>query len=437
MSTCKIFSQFVQNLFIQNIETISTRYGELTTALNRQFRDTDSKTANTLQVGSFGRKTGINNISDLDMLYIMPESKWKNYNTSGGQLKLLQDTKEAISKRYPKTKVQVDRLVVTVTYTNFHIEVQPVFEQDDGSYKYPDTKNGGSWKFTKPKEEMEAVNSLNKEKNLNLKRLCKMVRAWKNKHGIEMGGLLIDTLAYNFLTSTPEYDDKSYSDYDCLSRDFFKYISELPDQKEYAAPGSRQRVKVKKKFQQRAKKAYELCLKAIEAEEKNNNVNEKWKAVYGRPFPAAQEQISKASISQTQITTEEFIEDKFPVDICCQVKIDCEVTQNGFRKFLLRDMLEMRIPLKAKKKLKFRVSEWPQVEEPFQIYWKVLNRGEEAQRRNCVRGQIVLDSGQRVKEESSDFQGDHVVECYLVKNNIVVAKDRIHVPIVADGSDYD
>ncbi|RDT47570.1 SMODS domain-containing nucleotidyltransferase, partial [Enterobacter roggenkampii] len=76
-----------------------------------------------------------------------------DYDKIGGQLKLLQDTKDAILKRYPSTKVRVDRLVVTVTYTNFHVEVQPVFEQDDKSYKYPDTKNGGSWKVTKPREE--------------------------------------------------------------------------------------------------------------------------------------------------------------------------------------------------------------------------------------------------------------------------------------------
>ena len=153
MSISEMFSQFVDNLAVSNAETISARYGELTSALNKQFRETDSKTANTLQVGSFGRNTGINGISDLDMLYIMPKTKWDTYNKVGGQLKLLQDTKEAILKRYPTTKVRVDRLVVTVTYTNFHVEVQPVFEQDDKSYKYPDTKNGGSWKFTKPKEE--------------------------------------------------------------------------------------------------------------------------------------------------------------------------------------------------------------------------------------------------------------------------------------------
>lgn len=128
MTISEMFSGFISNLSINNAETISSRYGELTTALNKQFRDTESNTANTLQVGSFGRKTGIRGISDLDMLYIMPKSKWDNYK-DGKQLELLQDVKSAILKRYPTTKVRVDRLVVTVTYTNFHVEVQPVLNK--------------------------------------------------------------------------------------------------------------------------------------------------------------------------------------------------------------------------------------------------------------------------------------------------------------------
>lgn len=133
VSVANMFSEFIGNLKIVNAETISLRYSELTAALIKTFRDTESKTANTLQVGSFGRKTAINGISDLDMLYIMPKSAWDTYK-NGKQLKLLQETKQAIIYRYPKTAVRVDRLVVTVTYQDFHVEVQPVFEQDEGSY---------------------------------------------------------------------------------------------------------------------------------------------------------------------------------------------------------------------------------------------------------------------------------------------------------------
>ncbi len=437
MSVSEMFSEFVANLAIRNTETISLRYGELTSALNKHFRDTESNTANTLQVGSFGRKTGIHGISDLDMLYIMPRHKWASYEDDG-QLKLLQDTKAAILKRYPTTKVRVDRLVVTVTYTNFHVEVQPVFEQDDGSYLYPDTNDGGRWKTTKPREEMEAVADMDAVKNSNLRRLSKMIRAWRNKHGFAMGGLLVDTLAYKFLESTSYYDTKSYLYYDNLSRDFFEYLSELPEQSEYAAPGSRQRVRVKKKFQKKAKKAHRLCLEAIAAEGQNG-VNDKWKKVYGRPFPAAKSSTEK-SLTTDSVTawdkTEQFIEDLYPVDIRENLRIDCEVKQNGFRKFFLTEILRSKIPLKANKTLEFTVSEIS-ADTPYDIYWKVLNRGEEARKRNCIRGQIVRDGGYLRKTEKTNFQGDHIVECYCVKYDVVIAKDRIHVPITPDGSDYD
>lgn len=146
----------------------------------------------------------------------------------------------------------------------------PAFKLTDGSYRYPDTANGGSWKITKPQAEIDEIRDADGRKNRNLRRLCKMTRAWKNKHGVAMGGLLIDTLAYNFLESTDFYDEKSYYYYDYMCRDFFKFLSEQPKQSEYAALGSRQRVRVKKRFERKAKKAYDLCIKAIDASGQRN-----------------------------------------------------------------------------------------------------------------------------------------------------------------------
>lgn len=429
MSIAEMFQEFVSNLAIKNSATISNRYGELTSALNKKFRDTESSTANTLQVGSFGRKTGIDGISDLDMLYVMPKGKWETYK-DGRQLRLLQDCKDAILARYPKTAVRVDRLVVTVTYHDFHVEVQPVFEEEDGSFKYPDTKNGGAWKITKPREEMNAVTERDLAKNSNLKRLCKMIRAWRNKHGVTMGGLLVDTLAFNFLGSTTYYDDKSFLYYDFMGRDFFKYLSELDRQDYYAAPGSGQRVRVKKAFQSKAKKAYDLCLKAIDAAGKDNE-NDKWKKVYGRPFPAKKIAIVEKSFAlneSTRTNSEQFIEDRYPVDIRYTLQIECEVSQPGFRTQLLTRMLRQGLPLLTKKELKFSIEEID-VPHPYHIEWKVLNRGDEAIRRNQVRGQLIPDQGGHSITETTDFRGDHIVECFAIKDNVVVAKDRIHVPI--------
>lgn len=425
MTTTEMFTDFLANLKIDNAASITSKYEEITSALNKKFRNTESKTANSLQVGSYGRWTGIKGISDLDMLYIMPASRWNDYK-DGKQSKLLDDTKDAISARYPRTTVKKDRLVVQVIYRGFMVEVQPVFEQDDGSFKYPDTYNGGSWKFTKPREEIKAMKEFVDQKNKNLRKLCKMARAWKNKSGVGMGGLLIDTLAYNFLKSSSDYDNRSTAFYDWMCRDFFKYLSEEPTKDYYLALGSNQRVNVKANFQRKAKIAYEDSLKAIDAGE-SSSANKKWKKIFGRPFPAAAIQESKSSAYNYR-NTEQFIEDSYSVDIRYNLTLECEVSQNGFREALLRTMLARKTKLQAKKKLKFYVADI-NVPGDFILKWKVLNRGTEAERRDCIRGDIVIDKGFRNKEEKTDFNGEHIVECYAIQNGVVVARDSIDVPI--------
>lgn len=427
MSIADKFKQFLSNLKVDNDEQIELRYGEITSALNKEFRDSESKTSNNLQVGSYGRWTAIKGVSDLDMLYIVPASQWDKYK-DGGQSALLERTKAAIKSRYPRTEMYVDRLVVRVLYKNFHVEVQPVFELTDKSFKYPDTYRGGSWKITKPREEISAMTEFITEKNKNLRRLCKMARAWKNKHGVGMGGLLIDTLAHNFLRDTNDYDNKSYLYYDWMSRDFFKYLSELPRQDYFAALGSGQRVRVKSYFQKPAKTAYELVLDAIEAAGKDNETA-KWQKIYGKEFSDTVAK-SQASIAleryQDFDSREQFIEDLWPVDIRYSLNIDCEVSQNGFRDYLLRDFLRRRLPLNRDKKLRFYVDSCD-VPGNYTILWKVLNRGGEARRRMCTRGSI--DKGDTEIVETTNFHGDHIVECYIEKEGVIVAKSRIHVPI--------
>ncbi len=432
MSVADIFKDFLNNLKVDNADQVSLRYGEITKSLNKKFRDTESETANSLQVGSYGRYTGIKGISDLDMLYIMPKTEWDTYK-DGKQSQLLTDVKNAIKARYPKTDVRVDRLVVTVTYTNFHIEVQPVFEKADDNgnsyFHFPDTYNGGSWKKTKPRQEMEAIRDLNTQKNKNLRLLCKMARAWRNKQGVSMGGLLIDTLAYNFMKSTNYYDDKSYLYFDYLSRDFFGYLAAEPDKDHYQAPGSNQDVKVKKKFQKQAKEAYDNCIDAISADGQES-AYKKWRKVFGRSFPKAivvQESVSKALRAYRD--TEQFIEDMYPVDIRNSIRIDCSVQQNQDLPKSLLDMLARRFTISNNKKLVFNIIEHD-LKDYFSVKWKILNKGAEAEKRDCIRGQIEIPNYEATsRKETANFTGIHLVECYAIQNGVVVARDQIKVPI--------
>ena len=55
------------------------------------------------------------------------------------------------------------------------------------------------------------------------------------------------------------------------------------------------------------------------------------------------------------------------------------------------------------------------------------NEGEIAKQKNNFRGQIF--NGTNIRNETSSFGGSHFVECYIIKNNVCVARDRIEVPI--------
>lgn len=70
------------------------------------------------------------------------------------------------------------------------------------------------------------------------------------------------------------------------------------------------------------------------------------------------------------------------------------------------------------------------VPAPYEVFWKVLNRGMKAKEKDCVRGQI--ERGDRVwrNVEPTSFPGPHYVECYIIKNGFCVAKDRQEVNIL-------
>lgn len=184
-------------------------------------------------------------------------------------------------------------------------------------------------------------------------------------------------------------------------------------------------MKVKARFQPKAKKAYNRCLEAIAVEGKAS-ANKKWREVFGTPVPL------KASESRFNFkNTEEFIENTFPVDVSETLTIDCQVTQSGWRPTSLRDMLRAKSLLLPNKDLDFAITHCG-VSEPYQVKWKVLNRGDEAERRDKIRGQIVNSNRPHEKlHERTQFRGEHLMECYIVRDGVVVARDLIEVPIDA------
>src|SRR5690349_852556 len=307
MKVSEIFDTLLENLKVGDASTtIAARRDEITKALNKDFRSVEGSTANRLMVGSYGRHTAIHGVSDLDMIYTLPANLRSIYDSDTGLRRILSRVRDDLKARYPNTDIRVDQCVVRVQFTSnkFKFEVQPAFENTDGSFDYPDTKSE-RWKVTKPRHEITATKSCNDRTSKNMRHLARMARAWKDTNGVVMGGLLMDTLVHRFFSDNTKYDNKGSVWFDFMVRDFFEFLAEEPDQDYYLARGSNQRVTVKTRFQPKAKTAYNRCLKAI-ADEGKAAANKKWREVFGTAVP-----LETTESARSFHDTEEFIENRF------------------------------------------------------------------------------------------------------------------------------
>ena len=418
------FSAFRNKIAIDNAESISASYRKITKRLNREFYDDSSEEYHSRQVGSYGRHTAIKGISDLDMIFELPDNLYDKYNkmANNGQYKLLSRVKNALKISYPNTEVRVDGQIVSVRLKRYVVEVVPAFRLDDGRFRYPDSNNGGSWKVCNPIAEKDAVNILNKERNRNLKNLAKMIRSWKDTHGVPLSGMLIDTLVYRFFQENREYDNSGYSKYKYLMKDFFVYLVNQPAEQEFwRAPGSRSEVYKDGKFIPKAKKALRKCQEALDDE---SQADKKWREIFGKRFPVKKVTASVEEAARNYHDTEQSIEVMFPLSIRYGIELDANIGKDN-RMLDLLSRLTSRVS--KERDLKFFIQRVDHIPEPFDIYWKVKNTGPEAERKDMIRGQIT--KGGRYQEERSDFSGEHYVECYIIKDGFCVARESISVPI--------
>jgi hypothetical protein len=286
------FSAFCSSIQVQNRGTIADRCGAITQRLNTDFWSTTSDTAHSLYVGSYGRSTAIEGFSDLDLIFELPYSVYQQYDNyyGNGQSALLQAVKTSIEKTYSRTSLRADGQVILVPFSDgITFEVVPAFVNKDQSYTYPDANDGGRWRTTDPRPEMEAIRTRNAACNGNLVYLCRMMRSWKREWAVPIGGLLVDTLAYQFIENYG-FRDKSFFYFDYMSRDCFKWMSEQDEKQEYwKAPGSGQYVYGKGLFQYKAKRCYNISLEAIAHEtadpKQEWSAKQKWRSIFGTAFP--------------------------------------------------------------------------------------------------------------------------------------------------------
>lgn len=112
---------------------------------------------------------------------------------------------------------------------------------------------------------------------------------------------------------------------------------------------------------------------------------------------------------------------KWSINITNNVTLRCYVNNGVFPQGeLLNDSLP---PISKKLNLTFEAT--TDVIEPYDVYWQVVNTGHEAEQDGSLRGGLFkndLGKNKLIREETTLYSGRHWVECFIIKNNLCVAK---------------
>lgn len=100
------------------------------------------------------------------------------------------------------------------------------------------------------------------------------------------------------------------------------------------------------------------------------------------------------------------------------VSVNATVSRHGFRP---KGFASNSPPLPKRASLTFEAM--TNVPKPYEVFWQVVNTGEEARRAGQLRGDFY-DSGKsgRTRNEETLYSGMHWVECFVVKNGMCVAR---------------
>lgn len=352
-----------------------------------------------------------------------------SYNTTHNSIDVLQELYDTLKEKDIYSNAKVQSHSVGIELKGISIDIVPVVCSSDGRKYYIGSSDCNEWIITDPKGHINWSSEVNSENKMKYKPLVKMLKWWRRSNcpegtkypkGITLEKMIADNLpdstlnTEEHLVQTMQYlvdAYKPYLDMGLKPSTVDPCISSNDLLEKYALSDI-------KAFIQKLSEHLEII-------NQDGTNNESWRKILGNEFPKGD--LGSVTVSRGYNETEEFIEDMVPIRIGYSLLIDCNVTQDGWRPFTLLQFLVSGGVLRHNKKLDFFIRSC-NVPRPYSIYWKVRNVGEVAESRDCIRGQIKKTDDEH-QIERTNFYGPHFVECYIVKNGICVARDRIDVPI--------
>lgn len=295
--------------------------------------------SNDLPFGSFSRKTKIDPLDDIDIIFcfrggdlkysgtIWDSYKLKLENDNNNQLKALCDADSnylgysgaknyylnsnkvknklvsALSniELYRKAELHARGEAVTLSLSSYDwtFDIVPAFHCENNGEEFYLIPNGkGGWKKTNPKIERNRVTKLNKVFNGKVLETIKLIKYW-NKRGKmpTVTSYLLETMVLDYFDQAKHYsidDNGNTFDYcDVHFKDALNYISHkvyesVQDSKNIQGNINDISIEYKIKLAARCRNDYQKCVQAFNAEIKENDHEKSincWRTVFGEKFP--------------------------------------------------------------------------------------------------------------------------------------------------------
>jgi hypothetical protein len=286
------FNAFLANLTVtavQQSDAMSGRDG-VVACLNRHYRDNNnSKTENSILMGSWGKQTHNRPPRDIDVLYLLPPEVYYQYEgrTGNKQSQLLQEVRDVLRNTFWQTEIKADRHVVSVPFGKGEVELAVGFRYDDQSIRVCDTKDGGSWIISTAEAEAYSLSVSDLASNGNTRALIRMLKCWQDHHKVPLKSFVIERLVIEFMLCW-SHRDRGVFWYDWMVRDFFAFLLSKQGHVIYM-PGNNEAVHLGYDWVHKAKRAHANAVEA-EGNERGNYqylAGDAWQKIFGTTIPQA------------------------------------------------------------------------------------------------------------------------------------------------------
>ena len=188
------FQKLRENIEITGLQksTVATRQQNVREAVEREMTVLDS-----FLTGSYARSTLISplNEADVDIFIVLSSSYFQSLKPGA----LLDRVKSVLLKTYPTSpRISRNGQAVTITFTDFQVDVVPAFYREGGGYLIPNSMTG-SYVSTNPKTHVDLMASENLLHDSDLVPLVKMIKAWNKNIGQGFVSFYLELMAINAL----------------------------------------------------------------------------------------------------------------------------------------------------------------------------------------------------------------------------------------------